>query len=145
MLWYWVKLQIHYCDKCVQWVYYNFPNTFNWYLTTQTQKMAQFFSTNFLELLHVSFSSFWERPLWIQKLLLLTATVQRFCYAIVKPFPTLSCFPFFNQTFLELIFASNIKTNFLKQLFCLQVVKKILRILCVWTLQILFINKLILF
>ena len=36
---------IAYCHKYVQWAYYNFPHTFNWYLTTQMsindkQKMA---------------------------------------------------------------------------------------------------------
>ena len=52
-------------------------------------------------------SSFCGKPLWHQKLLLLTATA--------RPFSTLSCFSFFPQTFLELIFATKIKTMLLKQ------------------------------
>ena len=50
-----------------------------------------------------------------KKSLLLTATAQRSCYTLVRPFPTLSCFPFFSQTFLELIFAIKIKAILLKQ------------------------------
>ena len=38
------------------------------------------------------------------------------CYTLVRPFPTLSCFPKKQQrTFLELIFANKIKTMLLKQ------------------------------
>ena len=36
-------------------------------------------------------------------------------YTLVRPFPTLSFFPFFSQTFLELIFATKIKTMLFKQ------------------------------
>ena len=37
------------------------------------------------------------------------------CYTLLRPFTTLSCFPFFYKLFLELIFATKIKTMLLKQ------------------------------
>ena len=37
------------------------------------------------------------------------------CLNIVRPFPTLSCFPFFHKLFLEQIFATKVKTKLLKQ------------------------------
>ena len=49
-----------------------------------------------------------SKPLWNQKLLLLTATTRCSCYTLVRPFPTLSCF-------LKLIFVIKIKTMLLKQ------------------------------
>ena len=58
---------------------------------------------------------FWGNPLWNQKLLLLTATARRSCYTLVRPFPTLSYFPFFHKLSLELICATKIKTVLLKQ------------------------------
>ena len=72
------------------------------------QKMA-----NSSELSNFSFSSFWGKPLWNQKLLLLTATPRRSCYALETPFTTLSCFPFFHKIFLKLIFTTKIKTMLL--------------------------------
>ena len=81
-----------------------------------TNKQWQsFVSLNFSELLNFPSSSFWEKPLRNQKLLLLNATVQHSCYTLVRPIPTLSCFLFFHKLFLELIFASKIKTILLKQ------------------------------
>ena len=71
--------------------------------------------TNFSELSNFSSSSFWGKPLWNKKLLVLIATDRRSCYTIVRPFSTLGCFPFFLQTFWELIFAIKIKTMLLKQ------------------------------
>ena len=62
------------------------------------QKIANFFSANFSELSNFSLSSFWEKPFWNQKLLLLTTTARRSCYPLVMPFPTLNCCPFFSQT-----------------------------------------------
>ena len=53
---------------------------------------------------------------------------------------TSKTFSIFSQTFLELIFTTKIKTMLLKQ----SAVKKILHILCVWTLKILYTNKRIL-
>ena len=62
-------------------------------------KIANFFSANFSKLSNFSLSSFWEKPFWYQKLLLLTATVWRYCYTLIRPFPTLSCLPFFGTNF----------------------------------------------
>ena len=45
---------------------------------------------------------------------LLIAKARRSCYSLVRPFPTLSCFHFFTN-FLELIFATKLKTILLKQ------------------------------
>ena len=106
-----------------------------WQLKHKKQKMANFFSANFSELSNFSkFSSlfFWEKPLWNQKLLLLTATAWRSSYTLVRAFPLFS--------------PPNIKTMFLKQSAVLfsSCQKKIFRILCVWTLKILFTNKRIL-
>ena len=109
------------CLKYVQWAYYNFPNTFNCYVATQmlttttTNKTinGEFFSANFSELSNFSSSSFWEKPLWNQKLLLLTATARRSCYITSKTFPNVELFSVFLQTFLELIFATKIKTMLL--------------------------------
>ena len=63
------------------------------------RKMANSFSVNFTELSNFSSSSFWEKPLWNQNLLLLSATARRFFYTLVRSFPTLSCFPFFHKLF----------------------------------------------
>ena len=104
---------------------------------TNKTKHCKFLSANLSELSSFSTSFFWEKPLWNQKFFLLTATAWRSCYTLVRPFPALSCFPLFLQTFLELIFAAKIKTMLSKQ----PTVKKILRILCIWTLKILFMNK----
>ena len=78
-------------------------------------KNFKFFSVNFSKLSKFSSLSFWEKPFWNEKLLLLTATAWRSCYVLVRPFTMLSCFPFFSEIFLELIFTSKIKTIFLKQ------------------------------
>ena len=77
--------------------------------TNKAKKMA-----NFAELSNFSTSSFWGKPLWNQKLLLLNVTARLPFYTLVRPFPTLSCFPIFFINFLELIFASKIKTMLLK-------------------------------
>ena len=66
---------------------------------------------NFSELPNFSSSSLWAKPLWNQKLLLLTATAQRSCHTLVRYFTTLSFF----SIFLELIFESKIKSVLLKQ------------------------------
>ena len=58
------------------------------------QKMTNFFSANFSELSNVFSSFFWGKPLWNQKLLLLTARCS--CHT---PFPTFSCLPFFHKVF----------------------------------------------
>ena len=47
------------------------------------------------ELSNFSSLSIWRKPLWKQKLLLLS-------YTLVRPFPTLSCFPFFHKLFWKL-------------------------------------------
>ena len=107
---------------------------------TNETKNDEDFSANFSELSSFSSSPFWEKTLWNQKLLLLTATARRSCYTLVRPFPTLSCFPFFHKLFWN-EFSLCCWNN---QLFCLPNVKKILRILCEWTLKILFRNKRIL-
>ena len=73
------------------------------------QTMAIFFSANFSELSNFSFSSSWGKPLWNQKLLLLTATARSSCYTLVRLIPTLT-FCHFSHTFLELIIATKIKT-----------------------------------
>ena len=64
-----------------------------------------------------------------------------------KAFSNVELFYIFSQTFFELIFATKIKTMLLKQsavLFSSCQKKKILSILCTWTLKILFTNKRIL-
>ena len=58
------------------------------------------------------------------------------CCTLVRPVPTLNCFPFF-KSFFGNNFRDQNKNN---QLFCWPAVKKILRILCVWSLKILFTN-----
>ena len=78
------------------------------------QKMANFFSANFSELSNFSSSSFWEKPLWNQKLLLLNATPRSSCYTLVRSFQRWVVFHFF-KNFLELIFATKIKKMLLKQ------------------------------
>ena len=72
-----------------------------WQLKCQQRltKHGTFFSANFSELSNLSTLSFWEKPLWNQKLFLLTATAQRSCYILVRPFTILSCFPFFGTNF----------------------------------------------
>ena len=106
------------------------------------QKLANFFLQTFqnyqIYLNHPS-----ERS---QKLLLLTATVWRFCYTPVRPYPWV-VFHFFFLNFLKLIFATKIKTMLLKQsavVYQLSKKKYILRKLCVWTPKILYANKWIL-
>ena len=111
-----------------------FANTFNCYLTTQMstrgkqmkQKMANFFSENFSELSNFSSSSFWEKPLWNQKLLLLTATARRSCYILVRPVPALSCFTFFQKLFWNKFLATQNKNNVIETIsyFVYQLSKK---------------------
>ena len=60
-----------------------------------------------------------------------------------KTFSNVELFSIFVTNFLELIFATKIKTMLLL-FYLLAVKKKILRILCVWTLKILYTNKRIL-
>ena len=83
-------------------------------LTNKTEN-KKLFSANFSEISNCCSSSFWEKPLWNQKFLLLTATVGRSCYLASKSFSKFELFSIFSQTFLELIFVSKIKTMFLKQ------------------------------
>ena len=91
---------------------------------TNKSKNGEFFIANFSELY------FWEKPLWNQNLLLLTATAQRSCY------PPVNWVVFhFSQIFLELIFATKIKTMLLKQLAVLftSCQKNIVHIMCLNT------------
>ena len=105
------------------------------------QKKANFFSANFSALSKFSSSFLWDKPIWNQKLLLLAAKAQ---HTLVRSFTTLSCFLFFTNIF-GINFLDPIKTMLLNsQLFRWPAVKKILHILCVWTLKILFANKRIL-
>ena len=62
-----------------------------------TQKITNFFFENSSELSNFSSLSFWEKPLWNQKLLLLTAIARRCYYTLVRPFPTLIVFHFFTN------------------------------------------------
>ena len=59
-----------------------------WQLKCQWQtnktKNGELFYANFSELSNSSSSSFWEKPLWHQKLLLLTATPRRSCYTLFQ-------------------------------------------------------------
>ena len=70
-----------------------------WQLKCQQRQMANFVSANSSELSTFSSPSFWGKPLWNQKLLLLTATARRSCSTLVRPFSMLSCFPFFHKLF----------------------------------------------
>ena len=65
---------------------------------------------------------------------------------LVRPFPTLSWFSIFSQIILELIFAIQNKKKMYwnNQRFCWQTARKVLRILCTWTLKILYSNNRIL-
>ena len=97
---------------------------------TNKTKNCKLFSANFSESLNFSSLSFLS---------------YRSCYILVRPFPVLSCFSFLQKKFWKLIFATKIKTMSLKQsavsfISC----QKILRILYVWTLEILYTNKRIL-
>ena len=74
------------------------------------QKMATVLSANFSELSNFSSSSFWGKPLWHQKLLVLTAKARRFCYV--------ELFSISSQTFLELIFLTKIKKNVIETIGC---------------------------
>ena len=67
--------------------------------TNKTIKWRTFFSANFSELFNFSSLSFWKKTLWNRKMLPLTATARRSCYTLVRPFPTLSCIPFFHKLF----------------------------------------------
>ena len=100
------------------------------------QKKASFFSANFSELSKFSSLSFWQNPCWKSKLPPTNNNRSAF----------LSCFPVFSQTFLKLIFGYQNKNNVVETVSCfvLAAVKKILCILCVWTLKILYTNKRIL-
>ena len=65
-----------------------------WQLNVNNDKQkkrnnGEFFFANFSKLPNFSCSFLWEKPLWNQKLLILT----------VKPLPTLSCFPFVHNSF----------------------------------------------
>ena len=115
----------------------------------QRQKKCQtFFSANFSELLNFSSLSLWEKPLWNQKLLLLTSIGRRSCYTLVRPFPMWSYFPFFPKLF-GTNFQHQNENNFVETISCFayQLSKKTkycVPLLCVWTLKILYTNKRIL-
>ena len=101
---------------------------------------------NLSEISNFSSSSFWEKPLWNLKLLLLTATARCSSYTLVRPVPTLSCFPFFNKLFWNFInFRHQNKNSVVEtRINQLSKKKKKLRISCAWTLKILYTNKQIL-
>ena len=112
------------------------------------QKMADFF---FVKLSTFSALSFWEKPLWNQRLLLLTAIDRQFLLHSTQTFSNVELFSIVSQTFFELIFATKMKTMLLKQSDVLfkTVAKRILRIYWlhiayVWTLKIFCTNKRIL-
>ena len=67
-----------------------------------------------------------------------------FLFHISKTFSNVELLSIYSQSFLELIFATKAKTMLLKQSAVSPAVKKILHILCVWTLKIFFTNKRIL-
>ena len=134
-------------NKYVQWRYYNFPNTFNWYLTTQMSIMTNktkngkaFFSKLF-RITKFFFFILRRESTLESKVAPTKRNSSTFLLHSTKTFSNVELFSIFSQTILELIFATKIKTN---QLFCLPTVKKILHILYVWTLKILFMNKRIL-
>ena len=78
---------------------------------------ANFFSVNFSELSNFSSSSFWEKQVWNQKFVLLTATVGH-SYYTSKTFSNVELFFIFSQTFLELIFSTKIENNVVETISC---------------------------
>ena len=80
---------IHYCHKYVQIskhfkLIFDNSNVSNDKQIKQNKTIGSFFSVNFSELSNFSSLSFWGKPLWNQKLLLLTASTQRPCYPVVS-------------------------------------------------------------
>ena len=90
------------------------------------QKMPNFFSANFSELSMFSSSSFWEKHLRNKKLILPISTARRSGYTLVRPFPTLNCFPFFRNCFGTNKFRHQNKNNVVEtiSLFVYQLSKK---------------------
>ena len=109
-----------YNNKYVQWAYYILQNVNN--DKQIKQKMANFFSANFLELSNFSSSSFWRiffcKLVRIIKVFKVAPTNRNSSALLLHTSKTCSnaeLFSFFSQTFLELIFATKIKTMLLKQ------------------------------
>ena len=111
-------------------------STFNWYLTTRMstttnrQNKSELFSPYFSEITNYSSSSFWGI-----KSCFYHRNSSAFLLHNSKIFSNVKLFSIFSQTFLELISAGWNNSP---------AVKKILRILCVWTLKMLYTNKRIL-
>ena len=100
------KNLIQHCHKYVHWAYCNFPNTLNWFLITQmsitTNKVVRIIKFFFLILL---------RKATLESKV---APTHRYSSAFLlhtsKTFSNVELFSIFSQTFLELIFATKIKT-----------------------------------
>ena len=91
-------------------------STFNWYLTTRMstttnrQNKSELFSPYFSEITNYSSSSFWGI-----KSCFYHRNSSAFLLHNSKIFSNVKLFSIFSQTFLELIFATKIKTMLLKQ------------------------------
>ena len=129
----------HY-HKYVQWAYYNFPNTFNSYLTTHMstsdkQKMADLFIYNLQNYQTILPHPSKRNHFGIKKC---SCQPQKTTFLLntSETRSNVVLFSIFIQTFLELIFASRIKTMLLNTPdVLLTSCQKIMLILCVWTLK----------
>ena len=104
--------------------------------TIKNGKLYFFFFVNFSELSNFSSLSFLREATFELKVVPTNHNSWAFLLRTSKTFSNVELFSMSSQTFLELIFAIKIKTMLLKQ--SAVYVKKLLRILCVWTLKILF-------
>ena len=84
----------------------------------QTKNMTALFIYNLHNFSYnFSSSSFWGKPLWNQKLLVLTETARCSCYTLVREWNLFQCWVVFHffTNFLELILATIMVTMLLKQ------------------------------
>ena len=98
--------------------YYNFPNTFYWYLKTRqtnTTKIANCFFCKLFRINKFFFLILLKEAILESKFAPTNRNSSAFLLHNSKSFSNDKLFSIFSQTFLELIFATKIKTMLLKQ------------------------------
>ena len=111
---------MQHCHKYVQRAYYNFPNTFNWYLTTQMSttnktKNGELFFCKLFRIIKFFFLILLKEATLKSRVIPANRNSSTFLLHSSKTFSNVELFSIFSQTFLELICATQIKTMLLKQ------------------------------
>ena len=125
------SIKLQHCHKYIQWAYYNFPNTFNWYLTTHMSTNDKQRIEGICRIPHPS-----KRNHFGIKSCSLQPQKSAFLLNPIKTCSNVELFSVFLKTFFGTNFRHQNKNNVVVTISCFvdQLSKKILRILCVWIL-----------